>query len=128
MDAKIKAVIAALSGQEKAFNALYRNISSCFGLSECAMWVIYYLIVEENALTRQDLIRLMMFPKQTINSAVTGLAKKGYLARTRMIGTRNRKQLTLTKAGRQFADRTIARLIRAESAAIRKMTFAKMDA
>jgi DNA-binding MarR family transcriptional regulator len=128
MDAEIKAVIEALSGQEKAFNALYRSISSNFGLSECAMWVMYYLIVEEGALTQRDLIRLMMFPKQTINSAVTGLAEKGYLTRTRVTGARNRKQLTLTEAGRQFADRTVARLIRAESAALRKMTFAKMDA
>ncbi len=57
--------------QEKKFDALYRSIGAIWGLPDCAMWILYYLSLSEDGLSQQDLIEKMMFPKQTINSAVT---------------------------------------------------------
>ena len=64
-----------IAGQEKQFDALYRTAGAVFALPDCAMWVLYFLFLSPDALSQQDLIEKMMFPKQTVNSAVAGLVK-----------------------------------------------------
>ena len=115
-----------IARQEKRFDALYRNAGTLFGLPDCAMWVLYFLSTSEDELTQQDLIGKMMFPKQTINSAVAGLVKKGLVELTVIPGTRNRKKLTLTEAGNAMADSTVGRMYRAECRAVERMGAERM--
>lgn len=61
--------LTEIGTQEKQFDALYRGAASLFGLPDCSMWVLYYLVSAEGDISQQDLIEKMMFPKQTINSA-----------------------------------------------------------
>jgi transcriptional regulator, MarR family len=68
--------LAELGVQEKQYDVLYRKVANAFELPDCSMWILYYLSSSENPLSQQDLIEKMMFPKQTINSAVTGMVKK----------------------------------------------------
>ena len=44
MKRKTKDYLLEISAQEKRFGALYRQAAVAFGLSECAMWVLYFLI------------------------------------------------------------------------------------
>jgi len=62
-----------------------------------------------------------MFPKQTINSAVIGLAQKGYLELRMIQGTRNRKQILLTPSGTELSHATVERMRSAEEQATVKM-------
>ena len=112
--------------QEKQFDALYRNAGAFFGLPDCAMWILYFLSSSEQELSQQDLTEKMMFPKQTINSAVTGLTKKGLIELSMIPGTRNRKKITLTAIGKEFAEKTVARMYKAECRAVEQMGFARM--
>ena len=114
--------------QEKQFDALYRNAGALFGLPDCAMWVLYFLSSSEQELSQQDLIEKMMFPKQTINSAVTGLSKKGIVELTMIPGTRNRKKITLTEEGKELAEHTVDRLFQAECRAVEQMGAERMTA
>ncbi|SDN26652.1 DNA-binding transcriptional regulator, MarR family [Actinomyces ruminicola] len=107
--------------QDKQFAALYRQAAAAFGISECAMWVLYFIRIAETPLTQHELIELMMFPKQTINSAVFSLVKRGYLRLEPIPGTHNRKHVQLTPAGEAFARSTVERLIRAEEQAVTAM-------
>lgn len=110
-----------IARQEKQFDALYRTAGAVFALPDCAMWVLYFLFLSSDALSQQDLIEKMMFPKQTVNSAVAGLVKKG-LAELKMIpGTRNKKSVTLTKAGRDLAEQTVGKMYLAECRAVERM-------
>ncbi|RLP10717.1 MarR family winged helix-turn-helix transcriptional regulator [Propionibacterium australiense] len=111
--------------QDKLFAALYRQAASAFGVSECAMWVLYFIRGAEEPITQQELIELMMFPKQTINSAVSTLARRGYVALEPIPGTRNRKNVLLTPAGDAFASSTVERLLTAEERAVAVMGFEK---
>lgn len=112
--------------QEKQFDALYRNAGAFFGLPDCAMWILYFLSSSEQELSQQDLTEKMMFPKQTINSAVTGLTKKGLIELSMIPGTRNRKKISLTAIGKEFAEKTVVRMYKAECRAVEQMGFERM--
>ena len=118
--------ITEIGMQEKQFDALYRGASSSFGLPDCSMWVLYYLASTADDISQQDLIEKMMFPKQTINSAVTTLAGKGLVELAMIPGTRNRKKITLTDEGRKLAESTVLKMRQAECRAVESMGKDKM--
>ena len=117
-----KEYLAALAGCEKKYDSLYRRAAAAFGLSDCSMWVLYYLLNVEDPLSQQDLIGLMLFPKQTINSAVSGLVGKGYVTLEMIPNTKNRKSVLLTDEGRAFAEKTVLRMIQAEERAVSEIS------
>ena len=125
---KTEEYLMSIGRQEKQFDALYRNAGAIFGLPDCAMWILYFLSSSGQELSQQDLIEKMMFPKQTINSAVTGLAKKGLVELSVIPGTRNRKKITLTEGGRKLAENTVDRMFLAECRAVEQMGFERMTA
>ena len=90
------------------------------------MWILYFLSTSEDELSQHDLIEKMMFPKQTINSAVAGLAKKGLVELTMIPGTRNRKKLMLTEAGNAMANNTVNRMYQAECRVVEQMGAERM--
>ena len=116
-----------ISRQEKQFDALYRSAGANFDLSDCAMWVLYFLSSVDTELSQQDLIEMMMFPAQTINSAVSSLAKKDLLELKMIPGTRNRKRISLTQSGRDLAEQTIDRMRKAECRAVEAMGCEKIE-
>ena len=122
-----KEFLMNISAQEKQYDALYRGVASRFGMPDCAMWVLYFLIASDETLTQQDLIERMMFPKQTINSAVMGLAKKGLLELRMIPGTRNRKRILLTESGVERAHDTVERMRQAEELAAAGMGSEKTE-
>ena len=120
--------LMSIGAQEKMFDALYRSLGASFDLPDCAMWVLYYLSSSKSELSQQELVEKMMFPKQTINSAVTGLTKKGLVKLVVISGTRNKKRIVLTDDGRELADKTVARLFKAECRAVEQMGPQRMAA
>ena len=120
-DPSTKDYLTQIARQEKQFDALYRRVGVRFGLPDCTMWVLYFLISAEGNITQQELIGKMMFPKQTINSAVMNLDKKGFVTLRIVPGTRNRKTITLTKSGRELAKNTVERMLKAELYAVNAM-------
>ena len=108
-----------MAANDRRFGALYRDVAKAFGLSECAMWALYYIHLTEDTISQQDLVELMSVPKQTMNSAVSGLASKGLVELEPLPDARNRKSLRLTEAGVELAEQTVARLRAAEEGAVR---------
>ena len=110
-----------LAAVEKNFAALYRRAAAAFGLPECAMWALYFLHASHGALSQRDLAETMMFPKQTVNSAVTNLVKKGLIELAAAPGARNRKNAALTPEGQKLAARTVGIMRKAEARAVARM-------
>ena len=123
----IKECLDNIAGQEKQYDALYRNAGAVFGFSDCAMWVLYYLKVTEKEISQQDLIEKMMFPKQTINSAVSVLAGKGLVELSMIPGTRNKKKIALTAAGAELTKNTVGKMYQAECRAVEQMGAERME-
>ena len=115
-----------LAIQEKRFSALYKEAVSLFNIPDCSMWILYYLIVSKEDITQQNLIKKMLFPKQTINSAVNSLAKKELLKLEVIPNTKNEKKILLTNKGLNLAQNTVLKLRNAESRAVENMGKEKM--
>jgi len=127
MKRKVKDYLSAMNTQEKRFGALYRQASSQFGLSECAMWVLYFLISSDDPLTQHELTERIMFPKQTINSAVISLAQKGYLELRSVPEKRSSKQVVLLPEGEQLALNTVKKMRTAEEGAVKALGQEKIE-
>ena len=127
MKRKAKYYLLEINAQEKRFGALYRQAAVTFGLPECAMWVLYFLISADEPLTQQELTERMMFPKQTINSAVSSLSQKGYLELRTIPEMRLRKQIVLTNDGKELARSTVRKMRMAEEQAVKTMGQEKME-
>ena len=114
--------------EDSRYDALYRRVYAAFGLAPCATWVLYFLLASEDGLTQHEIADMMMFPKQTVNSAVARLANDGMVEFFAAEGLRKEKRVRLTAAGRDYADRTVNRLLQAEIRATKKLGVEKMDA
>lgn len=127
MDLMANEYLRQITVQEKRFDAMYREAGAKFGLPDCSMWVLYFLISSGKPVSQQDLIEKMMFPKQTINSAVMKLAKDGLVKLFTAPGMGNRKTIVLTATGIELANNTVRRLLRAELEAVKKMGKERME-
>lgn len=113
----IRKLIRLIERNQKERKSIYHEIASRHGLSETTLWILYYISEFEEDQTQQDLCRQCFYPKQTINTAITGLAKDGLVELIPIPGTRNHKRIHLTPAGRELAARTALPLKAAEEAA-----------
>ena len=120
--------LARMGREDNRYAALYRRVYAAFGLAPCATWILYFLLAAKDGLAQHELAELMMFPKQTVNSAVAQLAKDGMVELASMDGTRKAKNVRLTEAGRDFTERTVDHLLKAEIRATRRLGVEKMNA
>ena len=110
----IREVIFRIERERKEQNAIYHAAAAKFGLTDTELWVLYCISEPDEDRTQQDLCRRGFYAKQTINTAITGLAKDGLVELIPIPGTRNHN---LTPAGRELAARTALPLKAAEEAA-----------
>ena len=128
MNKRIIAGLKRMGREDSRYDALYRRVYAAFGLAPCATWVLYFLLASEDGLTQHEIADMMMFPKQTVNSAVARLAKDGMVEFFAAEGSRKEKRIRLTATGRDYADQTVNRLLQAEIRATQKFGEKKMDA
>ena len=112
--------LTAISTNEKMFNKLYQAASARFNLPEGSMWILYFLIFSEEKVTQLDIAERMMLPKQTINSATSSLAEKGFVKLEKIVGSK-KKRITLTAEGKKFTEETVRHILDAECRAVERM-------
>lgn len=123
----IGSIIDQIEQQRKEQDAIYHGVALRHGLSDTALWVLYILSVTEGDCTQQNLIHQCFFSKQTVNTAVTGLVKRGYLTLEMIPGTRNLKRLLLTQAGEALAAETALPMREAEKRAYGALSEAELE-
>lgn len=101
----------------KEQDAIYRHAGLKANLSEASFWVMYCLCDGNQNLTQSTFCKEWFFSKQTINSAVKGLAAKGFIDLKPEDGKGNRKTIILTKDGEKYCKENIMPLIRADQKA-----------
>lgn len=77
-------------------------------------WVWYALLVLGGEYSQQDICDLWSLPKQTVNSIVSNLAKKEFVSLEAVPGTRNRKIIQLTDAGKSYGASIVMPVYQAE--------------
>ncbi len=120
-DTQIKEALSKMGKQDRLNMALYRRVYSHFELTSCELWIFYYLLLSDRSMTQKDMCQQMFFPKQTINSAVTNLSKKGMLTLEESPDNRKNKIISLTENGKKTAAETAQKLLQAEIKATEKL-------
>lgn len=124
----IREIICLIERNQKERKSIYHEVATKYGLSETALWILYYISEFDEDQTQQDLCRQGCYAKQTVNTAVAGLAKDGLVELIPVPGTRNCKKLHLTPKGQALADRAARPLRAAEEQAYSRLSEAELSA
>lgn len=124
----IREIIHRIEHNQKERKAIYHEVATKCGLSETALWILYYISEFDEDQTQQELCRQGFYAKQTINTAVTGLARNGLVELIPVVGTRNYKKIHLTPKGKTLADRTARKLKIAEENAYGRLSEKELSA
>ena len=113
-----QACLKAYNRLFKENDELYHEIARHFGLSDCALWILYIIREEEQSLTQSDICERLFLPRQTIHSAIKKLEEEGMLTLHYREGNRKNKELCLTKQGLLLAECTADQVSAAEERAL----------
>ncbi|MBT9675168.1 MarR family transcriptional regulator [Gemmiger formicilis] len=108
-------------------NALYHAVAQRCGLSDAAFWVLYALRTTHEPQTQNRMAAEWGQPKQTLNSAVAAMVKKGLVELCPGNGAHSGKIVTLTDEGRALAERTVEPVIAAEQQAMTRQGLAEVE-
>lgn len=93
---------------------LYYKLARDCGLSETAYWILYDIVMSGGSASQQAIAQAHSMSRQTVNSALKSLERKGYVVISFAEGSRRSKAVTLTEAGQDFCNRRIVPGIEAE--------------
>lgn len=115
MDKKISARIHRINYLNAELNALYHNASLKLGLTDSASIVLYTIYDNGENCLLSEIYKQSGISKQTVNSAIRNLEKEGVIFLEQHSG--RAKKVVLTDLGKDYVQKTVARLFNAEAAA-----------
>lgn len=118
MEKNVKKQIDIINQRIKELNSLYRIAAGKSGISDGEVCVWSTLLCGEEEYSQQDLSDLLFLPKQTVNSIVSNLIKRGFVYLEHVPGTRNRKVIRLTQEGREYGESKVMWIFNAEQKAL----------
>lgn len=126
-ESQARALLDKTNRQFNECNALYHAAAQRCGLSDAAFWTLYALVTSCEPLTQNRIAADWGIPKQTLNSAVAAMVKKGLLTLCPGKGALSGKIVTLTAEGRALAERTVGPVIAAEQQAMTRQGLAEVE-
>lgn len=93
-------------------NALYHQASFKLGISDSVMHALYTIYDSKNSCLLSDIYKQSGISKQTVNSAIRKLEKEEILYLEQDTG--RGKRIYLTDKGKNYVEKTVARLFTAE--------------
>lgn len=118
MDKKIREQIDLINQKTKELNALYRMAAYKSSISDGEVDIWSALLNSREEYSQQDLAEMLSLPKQTVNSLITRMIRKEFVVLDHAPGTRNRKVIRLTEAGREFGEQRVKWIFEAEQRAM----------
>ncbi len=112
----------------KETDAVYSEFAKRSGLSDCAFWLMYSIYEANGKCTQKEICGQWAMSKQTVNSALKGLEKNGYIALASSETDKRSKYIVLTDQGVQFAHENIGIVFELEERALQKMSDAERTA
>ena len=121
MNDNLKEQLKTINHQIKELSGVYRSILSRTGTSENEFWIWYTLLIMEGEYSQQDICDEWTLSKQTVNTIITNMVKKGYVELEVIPGTRNKKKIHVTEEGQKFGKQIILPIAEAEQKALEKI-------
>lgn len=107
-------------------NALYHHASLKLGLTDSAAMVLYTIYDNGENCLLSDIYKQSGVSKQTVNSAIRKLEKERIIYLEQHSG--RTKKVVLTDTGKEYVQKTVARLFDAEAAAFASWTEEEINA
>ena len=101
---------------------IYYEFARGCGLSETAYWILYALEVSGGSATQARIAEEFSYSRQTVNSALKTLEARGLAELSFVEGSRRKKLVRLTAAGRSFSAERIVPAIEAEDRAFASLS------
>lgn len=102
-------------------NKIYHQVSKKVGMSDNDATIIYTLYNLEYPISQSDFSKSLNIHKQTINSSIKKMEKKGLLTLKAVKGKLS-KGIHLTKKGRKLFENNFKFIVSAENKVLRKYT------
>lgn len=123
MSEHFKNQLEIMNQQVKELAALYHGAASNkAGKSVNEFWIWYALLVLGGEYSQQDICDTWSLPKQTVNTIITNLVKKGYMTLEADPGTRNRKIIRVSEEGKVYGEKIVMPVYEAEVRAIKQIS------
>ncbi|MDO5146352.1 MAG: MarR family transcriptional regulator [Eubacteriales bacterium] len=103
-------------------DGIYHDIAHSHGISDNIFWILYILYNSDTPISQSSLCENWFFSKQTVNSSISSMTKRGWVTLEVVPGTRNRKNILLTEAGQNLCAKVIGKTHQLEQAAFSKMS------
>lgn len=101
---------------------LYYEVARGCGLSETAFWSLVKIYEEGGRSTQAAIVSEYFYSRQTVNSAIKSLERKGLVTIAPDERDRRSKSVSLTDEGRKFCQLHIAPAVDAEQRAFESLT------
>ena len=98
----------------KEMDIVYHKYAKSCSLSDMAYWILYSIAESDESFTQRDFCNDWFFAPQTVNSALKDLEKKDIVFLETADGNKKNKLIKLTENGKEFIQRVIIPLIKAE--------------
>lgn len=122
MGFEMKKQIEIINQQFKELSSIYHSAASQSGISDNEFWIWYALLVLKGEYSQQDICELWCLPKQTVNTIVSNLIKKGYISLEVVPGTRNRKIIRISEEGRKYGEGIVMPVFQKEKNSLKKLS------
>lgn len=109
----IKKQVGVINRRIKEFNSLYHIAARKTGICDGEL-CIWSVLLSIEKYSQQDLCDLFSLPKQTVNSLISSLIKRGYVFLEHVPGTRNQKVIRLTEKGQGYGQTRVMWIFEAE--------------
>lgn len=103
-------------------NEAYEQWAKKRGVTSNTLFVLYAVGERPEECTQRYICERLLLPKQTVNTILAGLEKKGLIFREMALEDKRNKLVRLTEAGEQYAKALLAELAEAEGAALAAMS------
>lgn len=126
MEKRICSKIHRINYLNAELNALYHHASLKLGLTDSAAMVLYTIYDNGENCLLSDIYKQSGVSKQTVNSAIRKLEKERIIYLEQHSG--RTKKVVLTDTGKEYVQKTVARLFDAEAAAFASWTEEEINA
>ena len=126
MEKRICSKIHRINYLNAELNALYHHASLKLGLTDSAAMVLYTIYDNGENCLLSDIYKQSGVSKQTVNSAIRKLEKERIIYLEQHSGRTTK--VVLTDTGKEYVQKTVARLFDAEAAAFASWTEEEINA
>lgn len=126
MDKYIENQIISFNGLYKNYDELYQNLDKYVGLPRVVAGVLFTLAEFDSAgkkiCTQKDITDVLLYSKQSVNSAIRQLKEKDYITLENIEGNKKSKNVCLTDKGIRLVQEKIVNIVEAENLAFSRFS------